>query len=122
MVGRGKSGANPATRTFQALRIAVNRELDELERALKASVSCLREGGRLVVISFHSLEDRMVKQFIARESATCVCPPEQIICTCDARPRLRRVGSSHKPSAVEQSTNPRSRSAVMRVAVRLAEA
>jgi 16S rRNA (cytosine1402-N4)-methyltransferase len=89
---------------------------------LAASVARLNVGGRLVVISFHSLEDRMVKQFIAREAATCVCPPEQVICTCDTTPRLRRLGSSRKPSPQEQSSNPRSRSAVMRVAERLADA
>jgi 16S rRNA (cytosine1402-N4)-methyltransferase len=102
------------------LRIAVNREFESLERALEASVARLKPGGRLVVIAFHSLEDRIVKQFIARESATCVCPPEQAICTCDTTPRLRRLGSSRRPSAREQADNPRSRSAVMRVAERTA--
>lgn len=119
VVGRGKRGPHPATRTFQALRIAVNDEFEALERALESATGRLRPSGRLVVIAFHSLEDRIVKQFIARESATCVCPPEQAICTCDARPRLRRLGSSRKPSAEEQAENPRSRSAVMRVAERL---
>jgi 16S rRNA (cytosine1402-N4)-methyltransferase len=121
VVGRGKHGAHPATRTFQALRIAVNEELDALAQALASAVSRLATGGRLVVISFHSLEDRMVKQFMAREAATCICPPEQMICTCDVTPRLRRLGSSQKPSPEEQSVNPRSRSAVMRVAERLAD-
>jgi 16S rRNA (cytosine1402-N4)-methyltransferase len=118
IVGRGKGGANPATRTFQALRIAVNREFEALEQALDASVERIVPGGRLVVIAFHSLEDRIVKQFIARESATCICPPEQVICTCDTTPRLRRIGSKQKASADEQTENPRSRSAVMRVAER----
>ena len=121
VVGRGKSGVHPATRTFQALRIAVNEEFDALEMALVASVSRMVVGGRLVVIAFHSLEDRIVKQFIARESATCICPPEQVICTCNTTPRLRRLGSSRKPSADEKAANPRSRSAVMRVAERVAE-
>jgi 16S rRNA (cytosine1402-N4)-methyltransferase len=121
VVGRGKHGAHPATRTFQALRIAVNEELDALAQALASAVSRLATGGRLVVISFHSLEDRMVKQFMAWEAATCICPPEQMICTCDVTPRLRRLGSSQKPSPEEQSVNPRSRSAVMRVAERLAD-
>lgn len=120
VVGRGKSGTHPATRTFQALRIAVNHELDALAQTLTASVERLRPGGRLVVISFHSLEDRMVKQFIAREAASCVCPPEQVVCTCNTTPRLRRCGSGRKPSSAEQARNPRSRSAVMRVAERLA--
>jgi 16S rRNA (cytosine1402-N4)-methyltransferase len=118
IVGRGKGGANPATRSFQALRIAVNHEFEALEQALAASVDRLAPGGRLVVIAFHSLEDRIVKQFIARESATCICPPEQVICTCDTTPRLRRIGSKQKASAGEQAENPRSRSAIMRVAER----
>jgi 16S rRNA (cytosine1402-N4)-methyltransferase len=118
LVGRGKSGANPATRTFQALRIAVNREFEALEQALTASVERLTPGGRLVVIAFHSLEDRIVKQFIARESASCICPPDQPICTCGITPRLRRIGSKQKASSDEQAENPRSRSAVMRVAER----
>jgi len=121
IVGRGKGGTHPATRTFQALRIAVNHEIEKLEQALESAVGRLTPGGRLVVIAFHSLEDRIVKQFIARESATCICPPEQVICTCDTTPRLRRLGSSRKPSAEEQAGNPRSRSAVMRVAERMAE-
>jgi 16S rRNA (cytosine1402-N4)-methyltransferase len=121
VVGRGKSGTHPATRTFQALRIAVNQELEALAVALSASVDRLAPGGRLVVISFHSLEDRMVKQFIAREAASCICPPEQMVCTCNVTPRLRRCGSSRKPSSEEQARNPRSRSAVMRVAERLAD-
>jgi 16S rRNA (cytosine1402-N4)-methyltransferase len=120
-VGRGKGGTHPATRTFQALRIAVNREFEVLERALESAVDRLAPCGRLVVIAFHSLEDRIVKQFIARESATCICPPEQVICTCETTPRLRRLGSSRKPSAEEQAGNPRSRSAVMRVAERMVE-
>ena len=118
-VGRSKTGANPATRTFQALRIAVNDEFGALNSALKAAADRLNPGGRLVVIAFHSLEDRIVKQFIASEAATCICPPEQPICTCHHQPRLRKIGSSRKPSAQEQSANPRSRSAIMRVAERL---
>ncbi len=72
------------------------------------------------MIAFHSLEDRIVKQFLAREAATCVCPPEQVICTCDTQPTLRRVGGAMKPSAAEIDENPRARSAVLRVAERLA--
>jgi 16S rRNA (cytosine1402-N4)-methyltransferase len=119
-IGRRKgSPGHPAVRTFQALRIAVNAEFEALDRALGAAVRVLRSGGRLAVISFHSLEDRIVKQFIVRESATCVCPPEQVICTCDTQPTLRRVGGARKPSDSEIDENPRARSAVLRVAERL---
>jgi 16S rRNA (cytosine1402-N4)-methyltransferase len=119
--GGGRRGADthPATRTFQALRIAVNGELDVLGRALAGAVQVLRPGGRLAVIAFHSLEDRIVKRFIAAEAATCVCPPESPICTCDQAPRLRRIGGAIKPSAAEVAANPRSRSAVLRIAERL---
>jgi 16S rRNA (cytosine1402-N4)-methyltransferase len=72
-----------------------------------------------VVIAFHSLEDRLVKQAIARESATCVCPPDQPVCTCSQQPRLRRIGKPIRPGAIEIEHNPRSRSAIMRVAERL---
>jgi 16S rRNA (cytosine1402-N4)-methyltransferase len=121
-VGRRQgSPGHPAVRTFQALRIVVNAELESLERALVAAVGALRPGGRLAVIAFHSLEDRIVKQFIARESATCVCPPEQVICTCATMPALRRLGGARKPSAAEIDENPRARSAVLRIAERLDE-
>lgn len=117
--GRRGKGIHPATRTFQALRIAVNQELDVLDKVLTASLSLLRPGGRLVVISFHSLEDRAVKRFIERESATCVCPPEQPVCTCDQQPTVRRMGKPIRASAEELDDNQRSRSAIMRVAERL---
>lgn len=116
---RGK--IHPATRTFQALRIATNDELATLERALDAAVRSLGPGGRLAVIAFHSLEDRIVKQFIKRLSATCVCPPEQVVCTCATVAKLRPVGKPIVPSDAEQQRNPRSRSAIMRVAERLPE-
>lgn len=108
-------GQDPATRTFQALRIFVNAELEELEQGLTAAIDLLAPGGRLVVISFHSLEDRIVKTFIARESKSEIdrrapfAPPKPT--------RLRSIGRV-KPSAAEISANPRSRSAVMRVAER----
>lgn len=120
--GRRGKPIHPATKTFQALRIAVNDELAALERVLEVAVTLLQPGGRLVVIAFHSLEDRVVKQFIARESATCICPPDQPVCTCDHTPRLRRVGKPVKPDASEISLNPRSRSAIMRIAERLPDA
>jgi 16S rRNA (cytosine1402-N4)-methyltransferase len=112
---------HPATRVFQALRIAVNRELEMVEEGLKAAVSVLRPGGRLVVIAFHSLEDRIVKQFMRRLSQDCVCPPQQPVCTCQAKATLRLVArKAVKASAAEIEANPRSRSARLRVAERLA--
>jgi 16S rRNA (cytosine1402-N4)-methyltransferase len=117
--GRRGSDTHPATRTFQALRIAVNDELAILDRALVDAVELLRPGGRLVVIAFHSLEDRIVKQFMKRESATCICPPEQPICTCRHEASLRTIGRAQRPSSAEVGRNPRSRSAVLRVAERL---
>jgi 16S rRNA (cytosine1402-N4)-methyltransferase len=112
-------GRHPATQVFQALRIAVNDELGEIERGLRAATDLLRPGGRLVVISFHSLEDRLVKQFIRRESRDCICPPEQPVCTCGARPRLKPVTRKAVKATVEEiEANPRSRSARLRVATR----
>lgn len=111
---------HPATRTFQALRIAVNRELETLEDGLQAAVSVLRPGGRLAVISFHSLEDRIVKHFLRRESRDCICPPHQPICTCDHKATVSEI--NRKPlmaSREEKVANPRSRSAKLRVAERL---
>lgn len=117
--GGKRSRIHPATRTFQALRIAVNAELDALADVLQEATGVLVPGGRLVVIAFHSLEDRIVKRFIEAESRTCVCPPDQPICTCDTIPRLRRIGKPIRPTDDEISLNPRSRSAIMRVAERL---
>jgi 16S rRNA (cytosine1402-N4)-methyltransferase len=111
---------HPATRVFQALRIAVNDELDALEAGLAASLVLLRPGGRLVVLSYHSLEDRIVKRFIAAEQRGCVCPPEVPICVCGRRPSLRSLGKSRTPSAAEVAANPRSRSARLRGAERIA--
>src|SRR5512140_3821605 len=111
---------HPATRVFQALRIAVNGELDALEAGLAAAVDLLRPGGRLVVLSYHSLEDRIVKRFIAAEQRGCVCPPEIPVCVCGRQPRLRSLGKSQTPSAEEIDTNPRSRSARLRGAERVA--
>ena len=114
---RAPSGRHPATKVFQALRIAVNGELAEIERGLRAAVSLLRPGGRLAVISFHSLEDRLVKQFIREASRDCVCPPEQPVCTCGAQPALRRVTrKAVQATEAELAANPRSRSARLRVA------
>jgi 16S rRNA (cytosine1402-N4)-methyltransferase len=112
---------HPATRVFQALRIAVNEELDALQDGLAAAVDLLRPGGRLVVLSYHSLEDRIVKRFIAAERRGCTCPPELPVCVCGRNPRLRLVTRpSLTPSATEIAANPRARSARLRAAERLA--
>ena len=112
---------HPATRVFQALRIAVNEELDALEEGLRAALDLLRPGGRLVVLSYHSLEDRIVKRFLAAERRGCVCPPELPVCVCGRNPRLRLLTRpSLTPTAGEIEANPRARSARMRAAERLA--
>ena len=112
---------HPATRVFQALRIAVNEEMDALQEGLAAALDLLRPGGRLVVLSYHSLEDRIVKRFIAAERRGCVCPPEIPVCVCGRNPRLRLLTRpSLTPTAEEIAANPRARSARMRAAERLA--
>jgi 16S rRNA (cytosine1402-N4)-methyltransferase len=117
----GRRRIHPATRVFQALRIAVNAELDALDEGLRAALDLLRPGGRLVVLSYHSLEDRIVKRFLQAERRGCTCPPEIPICVCGQQPRLRLVTHpSLTPSAEEISANPRARSARLRAAERLA--
>jgi 16S rRNA (cytosine1402-N4)-methyltransferase len=117
----GRRRLHPATRVFQALRIAVNEELDALEAGLAAAVELLRPGGRLVVLSYHSLEDRIVKRFFQAERRGCVCPPEVPICVCGRNPRLRLVTRpSLTPTPDEIAANPRARSARLRAAERLA--
>jgi 16S rRNA (cytosine1402-N4)-methyltransferase len=116
----GKSGIHPATRTFQALRIAVNNELEALEAVLPQTVEALKPGGCLAVIAFHSLEDRIVKQFMRTESRDCICPPRQPTCTCGHKATLREI--THKPLRPQEDEirdNPRSRSARLRVAERI---
>ena len=119
-VGWKERGGNPAKRVFQAVRIWVNDELGGLGRALEASERLLRPGGRLVVLTFHSGEDRLVKRFIADREGRCVCPPELPVCACGARPIFRR-GVVRKPSAREVEENPRSASARLRAATRTGE-
>ncbi len=117
----GRRRIHPATRIFQALRIAVNEELDALEDGLTAALDLLRPGGRLVVLSYHSLEDRIVKRFFQAERRGCVCPPEVPVCVCGRSPRLRLVTRrSVTPSPTEIAANPRARSARLRAAERLA--
>jgi 16S rRNA (cytosine1402-N4)-methyltransferase len=116
-------GGHPAKRTFQAIRIAVNGELDSLEETLPLAWEMLPVGGRFGAISFHSLEDRPVKQFLAEKARGCLCPPELPVCVCDHEPEaelLTRRAVAPGPAEVE--ANPRSRSAHLRVALKLAEA
>ncbi|HEX4897471.1 MAG TPA: 16S rRNA (cytosine(1402)-N(4))-methyltransferase RsmH [Candidatus Limnocylindrales bacterium] len=117
----GRRRVHPATRVFQALRIAVNEELDALEAGLTAALDLLRPGGRLVVLSYHSLEDRIVKRFFQAERRGCTCPPEVPVCVCGRAPRLRLVVSKGLvPGEAEIVANPRARSARLRAAERLA--
>lgn len=111
---------HPATRTFQALRIAVNRELEALEAGLLQAIKILDRGGRLAVISFHSLEDRLVKRLFHQEAQACVCPPGTPICVCEHTPRLKVITRKVvTPTPEERGSNPRCRSAKLRVAERL---
>ncbi len=120
-VYKGQRGRiHPATRTFQALRMATNKELETLQQGLEQATAALCEQGRLAVISFHSLEDRLVKQFFQRESRACVCPPEQIICTCQHQATLKVITKrAIIPTEEEIAQNPRARSAKLRVAEKL---
>jgi 16S rRNA (cytosine1402-N4)-methyltransferase len=110
---------HPAKRVFQALRIVVNEELESLEQALPAAVQLLRPGGRIAVISFHSLEDRIVKRFFAAQARGCTCPPDLPICVCGKEPSLRlATRKAIRPSPSETAENPRASSARLRVAVK----
>jgi len=112
---------HPAKRVFQALRIAVNDELGELEAALPAAFDMLRPGGRLAVISFHSLEDRLVKRFLRDKEKGCTCPPDFPVCVCGKEPELRALGrKAVRPSNREVAANPRAASARLRAALRTA--
>lgn len=115
-------GGHPAKRTFQAIRIAVNGELDSLDDALPTAWSMLPIGGRLAAISFHSLEDRRVKQFFAKRAQGCVCPPELPVCVCGREPEAELLTRrAVAPEAAEMAANPRSKSAHLRVAMKIAE-
>lgn len=115
--GARKAGPHPAKRTFQALRIAVNRELEVLPEALDQAVDLLNSGGRIVVISFHSLEDRIVKQTFKERAQDCTCPPGFPVCTCNARKELNILTKKPlEPSREEIDANPRARSAKVRAA------
>lgn len=117
--GEPKLG-HPARRTFQALRIAVNGELDALQEALGQAVTLLRSGGRLAVITFHSLEDRICKHFLQEQAQGCICPPELPVCGCHRRPTLRLLWRRPvTPTDEEINDNPRARSAKLRAAEKL---
>lgn len=117
-----RANGHPAKRTFQALRIEVNSELDVLRRGLEAAIRWLAPGGRIVVISYHSLEDRIVKDIFKQYSQGCTCPPDLPVCVCGNKPVLKVVTKKPiLPTAEEIERNPRSRSAKLRVATRLDE-
>ncbi len=120
VLGGQRTRIHPATRTFMALRIAVNRELQSLRVALEQTIDLLRFRGRLVTISYHSLEDRIVKEFMRREASSCLCPAGTMICHCGHMPSLKLISRKViKPTPLEIKSNPRSRSAKLRIAERL---
>lgn len=115
-----RSGGHPARRTFQALRIEVNHELEQLERGVRSAIAWLAPQGRIAVISYHSLEDRIVRDVFAEHAQGCICPPDLPVCRCGREPVLRIVTKRPiTPSAEEIERNPRSRSAKLRVAEKL---
>jgi 16S rRNA (cytosine1402-N4)-methyltransferase len=118
----GRRGPHhPATQTFQALRIAVNGELEAVAEVLPQAVRALKPGGRLAVITFHSLEDRLVKEYFRRESRDCICPPRQPVCTCGHQASIREITRRPvRPTDEEIRRNPRARSAKLRVAEKIA--
>jgi 16S rRNA (cytosine1402-N4)-methyltransferase len=120
---RGKPGHDPATRTFQALRIAVNAELAQVERLMDDGWKALRDGGRMVILSYHSLEDRLVKEGFRRWAADCLCPPRQPICNCGWSAKATLVlRRKLRPSDAEVEANPSARSAGLRVVERTMQA
>jgi len=119
-IGQYRGGKHPATKTFQALRIAVNEEMQSLREALPQALEILAKGGRLAVISFHSLEDRIVKEFMRYEASQCICPPGLPVCVCGKQPTIKLVSKKPiVPSAREVELNPRARSAKLRVAEKI---
>ena len=122
VVGRGKPGHNPATRTFQAIRIAVNDELGALDALLADGWQLLRPGGRLAILAYHSLEDRRVKIAFRQWAADCICPPHVVQCVCRWRAKVRVITSRPlRPDAEEIARNPRARSARLRIVERIEE-
>ncbi len=120
VVPYSKSKIHPATRTFQALRIVVNKELDALEDFLPAALEVLKPGGRLAVIAFHSLEDRIVKKYFRQESRDCICPPQVPVCVCGHQARIKEISRRPiYPGDSEIEENPRARSAKLRAAEKI---
>lgn len=115
--GARQDGPHPAKRTFQAIRIEVNDELNILENVVTQAVERLKSGGRIGVITFHSLEDRIVKQTLAQLAKGCICPPQLPVCVCGRKPLVKKVGNI-VPSDAEIEANPRSRSARLRYAIK----
>ncbi|MAT44908.1 MAG: 16S rRNA (cytosine(1402)-N(4))-methyltransferase [Anaerolineaceae bacterium] len=117
---RKANSPHPATRTFQAIRIAVNEELKTIETSIPGAIHLLRPGGHLAIISFHSLEDRLVKTIFRQESTDCICPPKQPICTCGHKASIQLINKKPiEPSEKEKENNPRARSAKLRIAKKL---
>lgn len=117
-----KAGGNPSKRVFQAIRIAVNDELAILEEAFHTAVRYLKPGGRIAIITFHSLEDRIAKNTLREMARGCICPPELPVCVCHHRPELRLLGRAIRPKAAEIAANPRAKSAKLRIAEKLSTA
>ena len=116
---RNAAGGHPAKRTFQAVRIEVNNELGILEQAFRSAVNHLKPGGRIAIITFHSLEDRIAKQTLQELAKGCICPPRLPICVCGHEPELKVVGKPLAATADELEANSRSKSAKLRVAEKL---
>lgn len=114
-----REGPHPAKRTFQAIRIEVNNELDILRDAFITAVDRLKPGGRLCIITFHSLEDRIAKRALQSMAKGCICPPQLPVCVCDNKPRIKIAGKPVAPSPLELENNPRARSAKLRVAEKI---
>ncbi len=106
---------HPATRTFQALRMAVNQEIDMLASFLDQVPTLIQPSARVAIITFHSIEDRLVKQAFKRDATACLCPPRQPVCTCEHHPKVKHIGRPIQPSAQEVQANPQARSARLRV-------
>lgn len=116
---RRAAGGHPAKRVFQAVRIAVNDELGILEKSFRAAVKHLKPGGRIAIITFHSLEDRIAKNTLRELARGCICPPELPVCVCNHKPEIKQIGKAVQPRKDEMAENPRSRSAKLRIAEKL---